>query len=396
MAAFKREDYFSVPIENLVLGKVRPFPLYLYLELNQHLILLRHALQDMEQTTIDRYQKSGIKAFLCPNAFQDAFQRYLKAETEEEKELAELSPTPTINPGTPLGDPSASAVPPDAELAETESDVFDASSVAGLNRSEEAAVALDLINNAEIPIEQKQEVLREITQKLLNQFFSGEKGNLDGAHLTECQDFVKDLTSQVIYDEKLKHIYLQILNAAKALQGDHSVRVSTFSVLFGMGIGIVEPAEIEALSVAGLFHDVGVIRANPETVKSHEKQRTEAQRKEYEGHVLGSVKILKENDIPTNSLVETIIMQHHEHHDGRGYPKRISGKEINPLATIASIADHFDYFLTGHWDGEARSPDDAFATLIQVQANQVFEPEMFQKIRDLVESSKKAPIAHTV
>jgi HD-GYP domain-containing protein (c-di-GMP phosphodiesterase class II) len=41
-----------------------------------------------------------------------------------------------------------------------------------------------------------------------------------------------------------------------------------------------------------------------------------------------------------------IIMQHHEQHDGSGYPRRLRGNEIHIYGKICSVADVFDALVS--------------------------------------------------
>ncbi|HZW48785.1 MAG TPA: HD domain-containing phosphohydrolase, partial [Bacillota bacterium] len=37
-----------------------------------------------------------------------------------------------------------------------------------------------------------------------------------------------------------------------------------------------------------------------------------------------------------------IILQHHEKFDGTGYPNKLKGEEIHPLARLLTVVDSFD------------------------------------------------------
>ncbi len=46
-----------------------------------------------------------------------------------------------------------------------------------------------------------------------------------------------------------------------------------------------------------------------------------------------------------NSSVLQIVYQHHETIDGEGYPNKLSGVKIFPLAKVVNLADAFSDFL---------------------------------------------------
>jgi HD-GYP domain-containing protein (c-di-GMP phosphodiesterase class II) len=47
-------------------------------------------------------------------------------------------------------------------------------------------------------------------------------------------------------------------------------------------------------------------------------------------------------DIGVYGPVAEIVRAHHERMDGRGYPRRLTGKEIAPLARIVAVAEVYD------------------------------------------------------
>ena len=57
-------------------------------------------------------------------------------------------------------------------------------------------------------------------------------------------------------------------------------------------------------------------------------------------HVEASVEIIRH--LPSMDYVIPAVLGHHERYDGRGYPRRIAGKDIPLAARILCIADSFD------------------------------------------------------
>ena len=74
--------------------------------------------------------------------------------------------------------------------------------------------------------------------------------------------------------------------------------------------------------------------------------------------VLGLKIIERARSIPED--VRSIILQHHEQHNGRGYPNRLSGNKIFPPAKIVAIVEEFCTIVTMSGPGEpALSPSQA-------------------------------------
>jgi hypothetical protein len=89
--------------------------------------------------------------------------------------------------------------------------------------------------------------------------------------------------------------------------------------------------------LAGLLHDVGMLRVDPDLLNhgglcDHEKRRT------VEGHAAaGAERIL--TGLPGLGEVAEAVAAHHERCDGTGYPAERTGDEISPLGRLLAAAD---------------------------------------------------------
>lgn len=118
----------------------------------------------------------------------------------------------------------------------------------------------------------------------------------------------------------------------------HSARVAQLALLVGRRQGLTE-LELKELEMACFLHDIGKIRI-PDEVLNKEAPLDVAERKLVSRHPEHGVEIL--------SLAESlhkyipVVEQHHEWHNGEGYPRGIRGDEIHPFARIVAIADAYD------------------------------------------------------
>lgn len=72
---------------------------------------------------------------------------------------------------------------------------------------------------------------------------------------------------------------------------------------------------------------------------------TDQQRQVIRKHPLLSAKALREAGIKNRQLL-TIIEQHHEHHDGTGYPVGLTCENTLPEAQILALAEHYTAMIT--------------------------------------------------
>lgn len=117
---------------------------------------------------------------------------------------------------------------------------------------------------------------------------------------------------------------------------DHSVNVATLSVYLAMQMGYSHTIILQHVCAGALLHDIG--KRKIDILDSDSPQIAEAKMRE---HATMGVRILETIESVPNE-VKLIVAQHHELHDGSGYPKKLRGSNIYDLARIVSIANIFD------------------------------------------------------
>ncbi len=80
--------------------------------------------------------------------------------------------------------------------------------------------------------------------------------------------------------------------------------------------------------------------------------------------------------------IELIVLQHHERHDGNGYPRGLKEDQIHMYAKICSISDVFDALTSYRKYKEKFSTFDALK-IIKNEMNKNFDPELFEKFARL-------------
>jgi len=125
---------------------------------------------------------------------------------------------------------------------------------------------------------------------------------------------------------------------------DHSYLLSCICGHFAWYMNWTTSEVVKKLAVASLFHDLKI--SDPDLAMINDlndpqiKKLTSDQLKEIKNHPFSMVELIKNNpNIETE--VDTIILQHHEKPDGTGFPRKLSGKQIHPLACTFIIVHHF-------------------------------------------------------
>lgn len=119
----------------------------------------------------------------------------------------------------------------------------------------------------------------------------------------------------------------------------HSVNVTVLSIVLGVGLRLSKE-ELYKLGLGALLHDIGKVFIPVEILNKPAKLTSE----EFEvmkTHSEVGYRHVKDNyDVPLKSYIG--ILQHHERHDGKGYPEGKTGEQISLFGKIISICDVYD------------------------------------------------------
>jgi HD-GYP domain-containing protein (c-di-GMP phosphodiesterase class II) len=130
-------------------------------------------------------------------------------------------------------------------------------------------------------------------------------------------------------------------NVVEDLYG-HVHRVADLACALGRTMGLPE-ADIEALALVGVLHDVGKVHIDP-AILAKPGPLDELERDHMRRHPeLGYAMINERFD----RRVSEAILYHHERYDGGGYPFGLAGLEIPLLSRVVLVADAFDA-ITNH------------------------------------------------
>ncbi len=167
---------------------------------------------------------------------------------------------------------------------------------------------------------------------------------------------------------------------------NHSINVGIFSLgLLREFFPATDIPNIKEVAAGFFLHDIGKSRIPPDIL--HKRGAlSKVEWKCMRGHVEEGLGILDEHNLLTRES-KIIVSQHHERHDGSGYPKGLRGDGIHVYAKICSIADVFDG-LTSHrpWRKEFSSFE--AMRIMKAEMFKDFDPVYFEKFVRLFSSQK--------
>jgi putative nucleotidyltransferase with HDIG domain len=147
----------------------------------------------------------------------------------------------------------------------------------------------------------------------------------------------------------------------------HSLNVSILAVLLGKRMGLDRPALLK-IGLAGLLHDVGKARL-PAKILNKPGRLTESEFHAVKGHSMWSHDLLqKQANMPREIL--RAVAEHHERHDGSGYPRGLKGQEISLFSRVIAVADVFDALTSKRAYKDAMPPAQALSMMYQWRGRQ--------------------------
>ena len=142
----------------------------------------------------------------------------------------------------------------------------------------------------------------------------------------------------------------------------HSMGASIWAVSLGRQIGLPK-LDLMLLATGTLLCDIGKLRL-PESLLMKKEKLSKGEFIVVRSHVEMGLLTL-ENIENINPKVVQIVANHHERHDGSGYPNQLKGTNIPILARIAAIADCYDAMTSERIYAKAISPSMAVRKLFE-------------------------------
>jgi putative nucleotidyltransferase with HDIG domain len=194
-------------------------------------------------------------------------------------------------------------------------------------------------------------------------------------------------TSQKTVVDMLIEICRQLEDRDPLTRG-HSARVAELAVRGGRQLRM-SPADLETLRVAALLHDLGRM-ALPAELWNKPTELTDQERDLVRSHTRRAVELLKPLGYVERAL--PLVLYHHEHYDGSGYPVGLRGTAIPVGALVIGMAEAYDALTHDRPHRPAVSPAEAHR-LLSEQAGKRFDPQILRPFLQMLDQdSAAAPV----
>jgi putative nucleotidyltransferase with HDIG domain len=195
----------------------------------------------------------------------------------------------------------------------------------------------------------------------------GRAFNSMGHNLYEYKSKLHDYFYRVVQS------LVKMLEAKDKYTSGHSERVAEYAAKIGKSMGLPTEKE-DLLKKAAEIHDIGKLLIHESLLNKKEKL-TDEEWGTIKKHPIVGQDILRPALL--DDEVMSIVRNHHERYDGKGYPDRLTGDHVSLLTQIISVADSYDAMTSPRSYRDALNKEQAIEELKKGAGTQ-FNPKVVE------------------
>jgi HD-GYP domain-containing protein (c-di-GMP phosphodiesterase class II) len=141
----------------------------------------------------------------------------------------------------------------------------------------------------------------------------------------------------------LSQIFKSVMAEKDKYSGNHAILTAQLACSLATLMKWSSESTFQKLTFAAFFHDIAITNNNlvqinsPEELEKRKAEFTKEEITTFKAHpLIGAQTTAKFKEVPPD--VDVIISQHHERPDGTGFPRKLAGEKIAPLAALFIIA----------------------------------------------------------
>ncbi len=166
-------------------------------------------------------------------------------------------------------------------------------------------------------------------------------------------------------------VLLGMMDARGCGTWGHGQRVARYALATALQLHL-PAAQIEGLYFGSLLHDVGKLCLS-DAVLNRPGPFQPTDWRQMKSHPQHGYRILRGTVFLETAL--PVVLYHHEHFDGTGYPFHMNGRQIPRVARICAVADAYDAMTTDRPYHGGIEPEIAAQEIIRCCGSQ-FDPEI--------------------
>ena len=186
------------------------------------------------------------------------------------------------------------------------------------------------------------------------------------------------------YFYRVVQTLVRTIEAKDTYTRGHSDRVADYSQKIALKMDFPEE-KVESLKEAALLHDIGKLGVQERILNKKDKLSDEEWELIRQHPSIGE-EILK--PVLSDEEMLSVVKSHHERYDGKGYPDKISGENINIFAQIVAVADTYDAMTSARAYRPALSKEVAIEELRKNSGTQ-FNPKVVEAFLEVLQEEEK-------
>ena len=208
--------------------------------------------------------------------------------------------------------------------------------------------------------------------KLINDYVKSESNSR--REVTEVKKFALAMADRMLQ--------IFAVNDKYFFKNGHYVSQLARRIALQMGL---EEDLVDAIQMAALLRDLGRVVIYQQ-ILDESKRLTQIELAPVRSHPIHTMQILREVSFPWN--LDSIISQHHEHYDGRGYLLGLKGRDICIGARIIAVADAYFAMIADRPYRNALRREKAILE-IKKNAGAQFDPEVVEKFLEIISAEQE-------
>jgi len=308
-----KNKMFPVALSELHPELPSPFPLFVYLPLNDRMVEVRKEGDSLGPETYERLQREHHEQLWVPESHATEVKAFLEVVAKTR------SPKNSVPP----------VLGKSAQIRER----------TGKLLKQEKPLAAEAL-----------EELSELARELLEE-----------PQAEEMRAYADELIAAAAEDSPLFEA-VRLLRAQQGAQ-EHSVFVGSAATALAAAAGHSDPGWIARLLCAATFHDIGLVKVRQSVLAKNRQDRSTNEQAEFEAHVSESVHLLETSidEIPKD--VTRMVAEHHESPDGTGFPGGLKAGELHEGSRYLFLANELVHLCEGENGADGLSPKDALSRL---------------------------------
>ncbi|MGR8933754.1 MAG: HD-GYP domain-containing protein [Gammaproteobacteria bacterium] len=210
---------------------------------------------------------------------------------------------------------------------------------------------------------------RHVIQEVMSDIASGKSIDVKLA-----KEVVADCVNSILRNPDALMLLTQMKNRDE-YTAQHSMNVCMLAITMGRFLNL-SVSQLNELGLCGMMHDMGKMKV-PLEILNKPGRLDEEETIIMHNHTIWGYVLLNECS-GISKIAKEVALSHHERYDGRGYPRKLLGKEILPYAQIVAIVDMYDAVTSNRVYQEGRSHLEALNLMVESSPNHL-EPCLVER-----------------